>query len=102
METTYPPMTKGSIYLAAVVDRHMRRLLSWRLSVTMNTHFCLEAVEDAFEKYSKPEIMNTDLGSQYTLAAFADMIKYNGIKISMDGKGYLARQCFCRKTLTIC
>jgi len=87
MDITYLPMAKGFIYLAAVVDWHTRRVLSWRLSVTMDTHFCLAAVEDAFAKYGKPEIMNTDQGSQFTSAAFTGLIQDNGIKISMDGKG---------------
>ena len=87
MDITYLPMAKGFIYLAAVVDWHTRRVLSWRLSVTMDTHFCLAAVEDAIAKYGKPEIMNTDQGSQFTSAAFTGLIQDNGIKISMDGKG---------------
>ena len=87
MDITYLPMAKGFIYLAAVVDWHTRRVLSWRLSVTMDTHFCLAAVEDAIGKYGKPEIMNTDQGSQFTSAAFTGLIQDNGIKISMDGKG---------------
>ena len=62
MDITYLPMAKGFVYLAAVVDWHTRRVLSWRLSVTMDTHFCLAAVEDAIGKYGKPEIMNTDQG----------------------------------------
>ena len=87
IDITYLPMAKGFIYLAAIVDWHTRRVLSWRLSVTMDTHFCLAAVEDAIDKYGKPEIMNTDQGSQFTSAAFTGLIQDNGIKISMDGKG---------------
>ena len=87
MDITYLPMAKGFVYLAAVVDWHTRRVLSWRLSVTMDTHFCLAAVEDAIGKYGKPEIMNTDQGSQFTSKAFTGLIQDNGIKISMDGKG---------------
>ena len=87
MDITYLPMAKGFIYLAAIVDWHTRRVLSWRLSVTMDTHFCLAAVEDAIDKYGKPEIMNTDQGSQFTSAAFTGLIQDNGIKISIDGKG---------------
>jgi transposase InsO family protein len=64
MDITYLPMAKGFVYLAAVVGWHTRRVLSWRLSVTMDTHFCLAAVEDTIGKYGKPEIMNTDQGSQ--------------------------------------
>jgi putative transposase len=87
MDITYLPMAKGFIYLATVADWHTRRVLSWRLSVTMDTHFCLAAVEDAIEKYGKPGIMTTDQGSQFASAAFTGLIKDNDLKISMDGKG---------------
>jgi putative transposase len=87
MDITYVPMAKGFVYLAAVVDWFSRRVLSWRLSITMETDFCIEAVEEALMKYGKPEIFNTDQGSQFTSAEFTDLIKANDIKISMDGKG---------------
>jgi putative transposase len=87
MDITYVPMAKGFIYLAAVVDWFSRRVLSWRLSITMETDFCIEAVEEALLKYGKPEIFNTDQGSQFTSAEFTELRKANVIKISMDGKG---------------
>jgi putative transposase len=87
MDITYVPMAKGFVYLAAVVDWFSRRVLSWRLSITMETDFCIEAVEEALLKYGKPEIFNTDQGSQFTSVEFTDLLKANDIKISMDGKG---------------
>ena len=86
MDLTYIPMARGFVYLAAVVDWHTRRVLSWRLSLTMTTDFCLEAVEDAIHRHGKPEIFNTDQGSQFTSEAFMGLLKQHGIRISMDGK----------------
>lgn len=83
----YIPMAKGFVYLAAVIDWYTRRVLAWRVSITMETSFCIEAVEDALQRYGKPEIFNTDQGSQFTSLAFTDLLKQNGIAISMDGKG---------------
>jgi putative transposase len=87
MDITYIPMAKGFVYLAAVVDWFSRRVLSWRLSITLDTAFCVEAVEEAMAKYGKPEIFNTDQGSQFTSLAFIKMLKEADIAISMDGKG---------------
>ena len=87
MDLTYIPMARGFVYLAAVVDWHTRRVLSWRLSITMTTDFCLEAVEDAIHRHGKPEIFNTDQGSQFTSEAFTGLLKQHDIRISMDGKG---------------
>jgi putative transposase len=87
MDITYIPMASGFIYLAAVVDWCTRRVISWRLSITMETNFCIEAVEEALSKNEKPEIFNTDQGSQFTSEAFTGLLKKHGIKISMDGKG---------------
>ena len=87
MDITYIPMARGFVYLAAVVDWYTRRVLSWRLSITMTTDFCLEAVEDAIHRHGKPEIFNTDQGSQFTSEAFTGLLKQHGIRISMDGKG---------------
>ena len=87
MDITYIPMARGFVYLAVVLDWHSRRVLSWRLSITMEVDFCLEAVEEALAKYGKPEIFNTDQGSQFTSAAFTGLLQGNGIAISMDGKG---------------
>lgn len=87
MDITYVPMARGFVYLAAVIDWYTRRVLSWRVSVTMDVHFCLNTVNEAIEKYGTPEIMNTDQGSQFTSQAFTGLLKDNDIKISMDGKG---------------
>ena len=87
MDITYIPMARGFVYLAAVIDWHTRRLLSWRLSITMEADFCIEAVEDALAKHGRPEIFNTDQGSQFTSAAFTGMLHDNAIQISMDGRG---------------
>lgn len=87
MDITYIPMARGFVYLAAVVDWYTRRVLSWKVSITMDAHFCLEAVEDAVMRYGTPEIMNTDQGSQFTSQAFIGLMKKHDIRISMDGKG---------------
>jgi len=87
MDITYIPMARGFVYLAAVVDWFTRRVLSWRLSITMEVGFCIEAVEEALGKYGKPEVFNTDQGSQFTSAAFTGLLQENGIGISMDGRG---------------
>ncbi len=87
MDITYIPMARGFVYLAAVLDWHSRRVLAWKVSNTMDVHFCLEAVEEAIENYGTPEIMNTDQGSQFTSLAFTKLLKDNDIRISMDGKG---------------
>jgi putative transposase len=87
MDISYIPMAKGFVYLCAVVDWLSRRVLSWRLSITLETAFCIEAVEDALARYPKPEIFNTDQGSQFTSTDFTQMLKDAKIKISMDGKG---------------
>lgn len=87
MDITYIPMARGFVYLAAVVDWFSRKVLSWRLSITLETEFCLEAVEEALAGYGKPEIFNTDQGSQFTSIAFTNLLTKHDIKISMDGKG---------------
>src|SRR5271157_1214466 len=87
MDITYVPMARGFVYLAAVVDWFSRRVLSWRVSITMEVDFCLEAVEEALARYGRPEIFNTDQGSQFTSAAFTGLLLENAIAISMDGKG---------------
>jgi len=73
--------------VAAVIDWHSRKILSFKLSNTMHTDFCIEAVQEAIQKYGPPEIMNTDQGSQFTSLEFTDLLKSHGIQISMDGKG---------------
>jgi putative transposase len=87
MDITYIPMARGFVYLAAVVDWFTRRVLSWRLSITMEVEFCLEALEEALAKYGKPTIFNTDQGSQFTSAAFTGLLLKNSIAVSMDGRG---------------
>jgi putative transposase len=87
MDITYIPMAHGFVYLAAVLDWATRRVLSRRLSITMEAAFCVETLEDALARHGKPEIFNTDQGSQFTGAAFTGVLADNGIAISMDGKG---------------
>jgi len=87
MDITYIPMARGFVYLAAVVDWFSRRVLAWRLSITMEASFCIEAVEEALVKYGKPDIFNTDQGSQFTSTDFTGVLLNNAIAISMDGKG---------------
>ena len=87
MDITYIPMARGFVYLGAVVDWFSRRVLSWRLSITMETEFCTEALEEALAHHGKPEIFNTDQGSQFTSAAFTGVLLNADIAISMDGRG---------------
>ncbi|NTJ45092.1 IS3 family transposase [Agrobacterium larrymoorei] len=87
MDLTYIPMARGFVYLCAVVDWFSRRVLSWRLSITMEADFCIEAVEEALARYGKPDIFNTDQGSQFTSIDFTAVLKKAEIAISMDGKG---------------
>ena len=97
MDITYIPMARGFVYLAAVIDWFSRRVLSWRVSITMDTSFCIEALEDALCQYGKPEIFNTDQGSQFTSEAFTGRLKDEGIQISMDGKGRWADNVFVER-----
>jgi putative transposase len=87
MDLTYVPMARGFVYLAAVIDWFSRRVLSWRVSITMEAGFCVEAVEEALARHGKPEIFNTDQGSQFTSTAFTGLLTDNAIAISMDGRG---------------
>lgn len=87
MDITYIPMARGFVYLAAVLDWHSRRVLSWRVSITMDTDFCIEAVQEAIARHGTPDVFNTDQGSQFTSQAFTGLLKDHGIAISMDGKG---------------
>ena len=86
-DITYIPMARGFVYLTAVVDWFSRRVLSWRVSITMEAEFCIEALEEALAKHGRPDIFNTDQGSQFTSAEFTGVLIKNGIAISMDGKG---------------
>jgi putative transposase len=87
MDITYIPMARGYVYLAVVLDWASRRVLSWRVSITMEAAFCVDTLQDALEKHGKPEIFNTDQGSQFTGAAFTGVLADNAIAISMDGRG---------------
>jgi putative transposase len=86
-DITYIPMKRGFVYLFAVIDWASRRVLSWRLSNTLTADFCCEAVQEAINRYGKPDIFNTDQGSQFTGQEFTNLLTDNGIRISMDGKG---------------
>ena len=87
MDITYIPMAKGFVYLAVVLDWFSRRVLSWQLSITMEAAFCVETLEEAIARHGRPEIFNTDQGSQFTCTDFTNVLKNNDIQISMDGKG---------------
>ena len=86
-DITYIPMERGFLYLAAVMDWFARRVLSWRLSITLGVDFCIAAVDEALARYGTPQIFNSDQGSQFTSDAFTDILLANGVAISMDGKG---------------
>ena len=86
-DITYIPMKRGFVYLFAVLDWASRRVLSWRVSNTLTTDFCIEAVQEAINRYGKPDIFNTDQGCQFTSMEFTALLKDNSIQISMDGKG---------------
>lgn len=86
-DITYIPMARGFVYLVAIMDWYSRRVLAWRVSNTMDTHFCIDALEEAIEHHGVPEIFNTDQGSQFTSEEFTGVLKRHGIRISMDGKG---------------
>ncbi len=86
-DITYIPMAHGFVYLLAIVDWFSRRVLAWRLSNTLDTGFCIEALDEAFRRWGTPEIFNTDQGAQFTAEDFLDVLKAKGVQISMDGKG---------------
>ncbi len=86
-DITYLPMRRGFLYLVAIMDWHSRKVLSWRLSNTMHADFCVEALEEALARYGKPDIFNTDQGSQFTGGEFTGVLKDAKVKISMDGRG---------------
>ena len=87
MDITYIAMARGFVYLAAVIDWFSRRVLAWRVSIAMDVEFCLEAVGEALARHGRPEIFNTDQGSQFTSAAFTGLLLENEVAISMDGRG---------------
>jgi putative transposase len=86
-DITYIPMRRGFVYLVAVMDWYSRRVLAWRVSNTLSADFCLDAVSEAIACHGRPEIFNTDQGSQFTGAEFTGLLKEHQIRISMDGKG---------------
>jgi hypothetical protein len=93
MDINYIPMARGFVYLAAVADWFSRRVLTWRLSITIEAAFCVEALEEALAGFGTPEIFNTDQGSQFTGAAFIGALSSRKIAISMVGKGLGATTC---------
>ena len=97
MGITYIPMARGFVYLAAVVDWFTRRVLSWRLSITLEVDFCIAAVEEALARHGPPDIFNTDQGSQFTSIAFTQVLKDAKIAISMDGRGAWRDNVFVEK-----
>src|SRR4051795_5405704 len=86
-DITYIPMRRGFLYLAAVMDWATRKVLAWRVSNTMEVEFCLEVLEEALARYGRPEIFNTDQGSQFTSPRFTGLLQQAGVRISMDGHG---------------
>ena len=80
-------MARGFVYLVAILDLYSRKVMAWRTSNTLTTDFCVEALQEALTRFGRPEIFNTDQGSQFTAEAFTDVLKANGVAISMDGKG---------------
>jgi len=96
-DITYVPMAKGFVYLVAVMDWFSRRVLAWRLSITMETDFCVDALREAMERHGRPEIFNTDQGVQFTSAAFLDQLSGQGVRISMDGKGRFLDNIFIER-----
>ncbi len=86
-DITYIPMRRGFLYLVAIMDWYSRRVLSWRLSNTMATDFCIEALEEALSRFGRPGIFNTDQGSQFTSPRFIKVLLDAGVRISMDGRG---------------
>ena len=101
MDITYLPMQRGFIYLAAVMDWATRRGLAWRVSNTLTADFCVEAVEEAIARYGKPEIFNTDQGTQFTSDAFTTMLHGHGVAISMDGRGCWRDNVFVERALAL-
>jgi len=96
-DITYIPMKRGSMYLVAIMDWHSRKVMSWRLSNTLDTDFCTEALEDALSCFDKPEIFNTDQGAQFTSRAFTQRLKDADIQISMDGRGRVQDNIFIER-----
>ena len=96
-DITYAPMTRGFVYLFAVMDWASRRVLAWRLSNTLTTDFCIEAVQEAPASYGTPDLFNTDQGCQFTSQEFTGLLKDHGIQISMDGIGCRRDNVFVKR-----
>jgi len=96
-DITYIPMSRGFMYLVAVMDWHSRKVLSWRVSNTLDTDFCIRAGEDAISRFGAPEIFNTDQGAQFTSDAFTSLLKDHDINISMDGRGRVQDNIFIER-----
>lgn len=97
-DITYIKLPGGMVYFTAVIDLYSRKILSWRLSNTMDTQFCIDCVKEAFEKYGEPAIFNTDAGAQYTSKEFVAMLQDHEIQISMDGIGRCLDNVFIERT----
>jgi len=96
-DITYIPMARGFVYLVAIIDWYSRRVLSWRVSTTLETDFCIEALREALSRFGRPEIFNTDQGSQFTDATFTKELLGRGVKVSMDGKGRFIDNIFIER-----
>jgi putative transposase len=96
-DITYIPMRRGFMYLVAVMDWHSRKVLSWRVSNTLELEFCIEALEQALRDHGKPEIFNTDQGAQFTSRRFVELLESNGIQVSMDGRGRVQDNIFIER-----
>jgi putative transposase len=96
-DMTYLPMRRGFLYLIAIMDWHTRKVLSWRISNTLEADFCIEALDEAIHHFGPPQIMNTDQGSQFTSFAWTDRLRRSGVRISMDGKGRFLDNIFVER-----
>jgi putative transposase len=96
-DITYIPMNRGFMYLVAVMDWHSRKVLSWRVSNTLESEFCVDALEEALRRYGKPEIFNTDQGAQFTSRRFVRLLESHGIQVSMDGRGRVQDNIFIER-----
>lgn len=96
-DITYIPMSRGFMYLVAVMDWYSRKVLSWRVSNTLDSDFCIEALQEALSRYGTPEIFNTDQGAQFTSRVFTDLLKEHKVAISMDGRGRVQDNIFIER-----
>ena len=96
-DITYVPMSRGFMFLVAVMDWYSRKVLSWRVSNTLDSDFCIEALKEALSQHGKPEIFNTDQGAQFTSRAFTNILKEHKVAISMDGRGRVQDNIFIER-----